>query len=752
MENKRRKYHIANRFSHNSRAEGLSGPGALAHAVGREVRDHKIELVSLLALALLVGGAYFRQAAPTATTSVPLYSKFEVSYPVNKSYSNPYDPSVVDVEAVFTRPDGSTFKIPGFYYQNYTRSGGPTGETLTPSGSPQWMVRYAPTMVGQYSYTVTLHDSSGTSQIGSGSFSGVASSNPGYVKTVGLHFEFSNGTQFIPLGINAPWFQGPGPTQGHWGWGTYGMDNLVNTFKANGLNMMHLWTCTSGFADPMIECDKSADTVPTQADQGASWQMDWLVNLSEQNGMYIFPILKHQDQQNFDPGDKIYIRYAISRWGYSPAIMGWDTFKEGATNTTTVSSYLQYLTSTDPYHKPTSASEFNHYAASNNGTFNTVMSNPNLTVVQDHDYSNECLQPYQEDTGLYAVNLMIQYNLRKYNKPSFFGETGVHPCASDGVSDVFSVRSSYYDNDTTGLIVGGEAWGELLSTSGAFSPWSYDITPNQLAPFKAIAAFVKALPGPIPDSATLFETYNSTSQATVSNKALTVMGRKNADFGMFRISNASGDWHSVLMDKKTPTPVSGATMTLLNMASGKNFTVKWFNTTTGAVVSSATVNTSGTSLTLSIPTVTNDIVAYVASGSTASNPPTVSLTANPSTINSGSSSTLSWSSTNATSCSASGGWSGSKATSGSQSVSPTATTSYTLTCTGSGGSANDSVSITVNQPTGTPGDINGDGVVNVFDLSILISDYSTSNAAADLNHDGIVNALDMSILLSNYGT
>ena len=36
----------------------------------------------------------------------------------------------------------------------------------------------------------------------------------------------------------------------------------------------------------------------------------------------------------------------------------------------------------------------------------------------------------------------------------------------------------------------------------------------------------------------------------------------------------------------------------------------------------------------------------------------VSLTANPSTIASGGSSTLTWSSTNATSCTASGGWSG----------------------------------------------------------------------------------------------
>jgi uncharacterized protein YkwD len=76
--------------------------------------------------------------------------------------------------------------------------------------------------------------------------------------------------------------------------------------------------------------------------------------------------------------------------------------------------------------------------------------------------------------------------------------------------------------------------------------------------------------------------------------------------------------------------------------------------------------------------------------------PTVTISANPNTINTGSSSTLSWSSTNATSCTASGGWNGSKPSSGSQSTGAlNATTTYTLTCSGSGGSQSNSVTVTV---------------------------------------------------------
>jgi hypothetical protein len=52
-----------------------------------------------------------------------------------------------------------------------------------------------------------------------------------------------------------------------------------------------------------------------------------------------------------------------------------------------------------------------------------------------------------------------------------------------------------------------------------------------------------------------------------------------------------------------------------------------------------------------------------------------------------------------------------------------------------------------------PGDINGDGAANIFDMSILLSNWGKPGATAsqgDLNSDGMVNTLDLSILLSNW--
>jgi len=52
------------------------------------------------------------------------------------------------------------------------------------------------------------------------------------------------------------------------------------------------------------------------------------------------------------------------------------------------------------------------------------------------------------------------------------------------------------------------------------------------------------------------------------------------------------------------------------------------------------------------------------------------------------------------------------------------------------------------------GDINGDGVVDIIDLGILVDNYGKSplpNPKADLNGDGKVDIVDFGILIDNYG-
>lgn len=101
--------------------------------------------------------------------------------------------------------------------------------------------------------------------------------------------------------------------------------------------------------------------------------------------------------------------------------------------------------------------------------------------------------------------------------------------------------------------------------------------------------------------------------------------------------------------------------------------------------------------------------------------PTVSLSASPTSVAPGSTTTLTWSSTNATGCTASGGWSGARGTSGSETsgaLSNTAT--FTLGCAGAGGSTSQSVTVTVTAGGGggSGGGNSGGGAIEWWLLAV----------------------------------
>jgi len=110
--------------------------------------------------------------------------------------------------------------------------------------------------------------------------------------------------------------------------------------------------------------------------------------------------------------------------------------------------------------------------------------------------------------------------------------------------------------------------------------------------------------------------------------------------------------------------------------------------------------------------------------------PTVSISLNTTGIVLGGSAMLNWSSANATACTASGAWSGSQALSGSVSETPASagTQTYTLTCTGPGGSADSSATLTVSAPNATFSGTVMDGGNPIAGASVTV--YASSSGAA----------------------
>jgi hypothetical protein len=106
-------------------------------------------------------------------------------------------------------------------------------------------------------------------------------------------------------------------------------------------------------------------------------------------------------------------------------------------------------------------------------------------------------------------------------------------------------------------------------------------------------------------------------------------------------------------------------------------------------------------------------------------PPTVTLTAAAASVAAGESTTLTWSSTNATSCLATGQWSGSKAVASSETVGPISTQStFTLACTGPGGTVSKSVAVELKSNTGGNGGGGGAFDARVLLLILLLAAWS----------------------------
>ena len=137
-----------------------------------------------------------------------------------------------------------------------------------------------------------------------------------------------------------------------------------------------------------------------------------------------------------------------------------------------------------------------------------------------------------------------------------------------------------------------------------------------------------------------------------------------------------------------------------------------FSAATGRLSGTPTSAQAGTYGNVQISVTNGELVAALpafsikVTGATTVVKAALSLSASPGNVSRGVASTLSWSSTNATSCTASGGWSGSKGMSGSWSTGAmSATTSYTLTCSGASGTTPAAATATVAVSGGSGGSL-----------------------------------------------
>jgi hypothetical protein len=117
--------------------------------------------------------------------------------------------------------------------------------------------------------------------------------------------------------------------------------------------------------------------------------------------------------------------------------------------------------------------------------------------------------------------------------------------------------------------------------------------------------------------------------------------------------------------------------------------------------------------------------------------PTLTLTPSATTISSGAPFSLTWNSANATACTASGDWTGTQAVSGSKSLTAQkiGANTYTLSCTGTGGSVTKTQTITVTSVVTTPLDTDKDTIVDTIDNCVAVANQNQLNYDSDTQGD-----------------
>jgi len=410
-------------------------------------------LIAILELGINQANATTISGISQNSSTIGRYTKYELTFTLSQTYTNPFDPCVVDVMVTFHQPDGTDVNIIGFYYQAYTTSGS-NPETYTTAGAISWKARFAPSQLGSYTCDIKVKDVNGTAtKTTAGSFTCVESGKQGFIRVDPNQHDFlkyANGDTRINIGQNIGWNNGSLPGGGIAGW-NYFLAKLHNA----GANWVRLWCCTYG-ADYGVALEwpvgwgNNYFQGPGKPSLQTSLRMDGYVASAEQNNIAIQFALQHHGQVStttdadwstnpyniantggFLPDPCKYFtdpcaiqltknkyRYIVARWGYSTSIYAWELFNEvqwtdawnydQSTVVSWHSTMASYIRSIDAFKHPVTTS-------SNEPGFENLWNLPDINLVENHYYGNNTIMTL-EQTAL---------NLAEFNKPVIMAEFGL---------------------------------------------------------------------------------------------------------------------------------------------------------------------------------------------------------------------------------------------------------------------------------------------------------------------------------------
>lgn len=468
-----------------------------------------VSLALMIGLYFISSGSRFVQHtiqiavlnAPPKT--VEKFSPIEIALNVTADYSNPFDPSDINVTAVFKGPTQEII-VPAFFYQEYERRLISGREQLAPVGVPHWRVRFTPVEEGLYEFYVEASDKwGGKARSETYTFEVRSSTLPGFVKVHSdrRYFVFDNGSSAFFIGLNTCWSGGRG---------TYDYDDWFKALADAGINLVRIWMAPWCFG---IEWDQLGRYNLREA-----WKLDYVIKLAEKYNIYVILCLMNHGQLstvnnpqwNDNPYNKAKggplskpeefwvseeakdlfkrrLRYIVARWGYSTHVLAWELWNE----VDLTDNYETARASVAQWHKEMASyikqiDPYKHLVT-------TSFANPNLDpliwsleeidFVTIHRYGPE---GFQDLAG--TLHALVERALERYGKPVLVTEFGI---------DWRWWGEPLYYRDKEGVGLHDGLWATIMAGSPATAmSWWWDnyIHPfNLYYHFRAVAEFLRGV-------------------------------------------------------------------------------------------------------------------------------------------------------------------------------------------------------------------------------------------------------------------
>lgn len=177
------------------------------------------------------------------------YSCWEISFDLNRSFVNPFDPEQISVEAIILTPTEKKIPILGFFYQDCVRKLTHTGEDVQLSGKGYWKLRYAFREPGTYKFHIKISTAKQSIITRERVVRVTRGTNPGFINVSKIDsrcFEFESGTPFYPIGLNmhSPIDKRSDHMLGYQSsinLGTFKYDHIFKRMSQAGGNFIEIW-------------------------------------------------------------------------------------------------------------------------------------------------------------------------------------------------------------------------------------------------------------------------------------------------------------------------------------------------------------------------------------------------------------------------------------------------------------------------------------------------------------------------------